>query len=157
MDVSSRFIWISRILTFLFAFMMVSNYGGYSQPEEVVQLREGMIAQLQSEAAKNNDEESLSAIDFITAEAELVLVPDIYQKHSLYRMVGSFIVLLGLMLLRNLKSIGFHLLVAGMLFLVFTGFYSFGFGIFGWLFNLYYMTLGGFSMFYYSRKRSLLS
>ena len=55
MDVSSRFIWISRILTFLFAFMMVSNYGGYSQPEEVVQLREGMIAQFQSEAAKNKD------------------------------------------------------------------------------------------------------
>ena len=79
MEVSSRFIWISRILTFLFAFMMVSNYGGYSQPEEVVQLREGMIAQLQSEADKKNDEESLNAIEFITTEAEAVLVPEVYQ------------------------------------------------------------------------------
>lgn len=157
MEVSSRFIWISRILTFLFAFMMVSNYGGYSQPEEVVQLREGMIAQFQSEAAKNKDEESLNAIEFITTEAEAVLVPEVYQKHSLFRMVGCFIVLLGLVLLRNLKSIGYHLLVAGLIFTLFTGFYTFGLGVFGWLFNLYYMCLAAFSIFYYTRKRALLT
>ena len=156
MEIGSRFIWIRRILTFLFAFMIVSNYGGYSQPDEVVQLREGMLAQLQSEAAQKNDDESMDAINFITAEAELVLIPAIYQKHSLFRMVGSFIVLLGLILLRNLRSIGFHLLVAGVLFLVFTGFYSFGFGIFGWLFNFYYMFLGAFSIYYYSRKKAFL-
>ena len=109
------------------------------------------------EADKKNDEESLNAIEFITTEAEAVLIPEVYQKHSLYRMVGCFIVLLGLVLLRNLKSIGYHLLVAGLIFTLFTGFYTFGLGVFGWLFNLYYMCLAAFSIFYYTRKRALLT
>jgi hypothetical protein len=158
MEVGSRFVWISRILTFLWAYLLVINYSGYTQPDTVVLQREGIITQLETEAAKQkNDTETRDATDYIKAEAQMVLVPDLYQKHSMYRMVGCLITLIGVVLLRNLKSLGFHLLSAGTIFLIFTGFYSFGFGIFGWLFNLLYLAIGLFSVLYYMGKRELLS
>jgi hypothetical protein len=158
MEVTRSFKIVSIILTFIWAFMMISNYDGYSNPEQAEVMRTGLIAQLQAEADKNDDNQEVqAAIDgYITSIEQTLLTPN-YKKHSLYRMIGCFIAFVGVVFLRNGKAIGLHMLGAAVLFLLFTGFYAIGFGLIGWVFNLFYIFFGGLSFLFFYQKRAILN
>ena len=146
---------IGILLTFFIAFLMASNFGSYHQPAEVHVMRDGLLAELDKQAIQNPIVQE--ATDRYKNNIETSLTEPRYKQHSLFRIIGNFILLLGVVLLRHQKMIGLHLFIAGSIFIFFTGFYTLWFGIIGWVFNLFYMlwTLG-FGLYFYSKRKEYI-
>lgn len=149
---------IGVILTFVLAFMTVSNYSGYANAEEEsTLLREQLsVAFEQQQEAYEDVPEMQSVVDGFIEHIDTKLVPYVYRQKSLYRLVGCIVALLGIALLRSEKFIGFHLFLGGMLIGIIAVFYMFGFGVLGWIFNVTYVVFTTAVATYYFTKRKEL-
>ncbi len=157
MEQSKSYKVIGVILTFLLAFMTVSNYSGYSNAEaESTMLQEQFSAAFQQQEYAEVPEMESFATGFLQ-QVESKLVPYVYRKKSLYRLVGCIVALFGIVLLRSGKFIGFHLFLGGMLIGIVAVFYMFGFGMLGWVFNFTHVVFTAAVATYYFTKRKELT
>ncbi len=156
MKSSSVYQVISILLTFIFAFLVAANFGTYHKPEEANLMKKQLLSELEKKSGElNSTDPGLEFFRSFQSSIELSLTPQNYKMHSLYRIIGCFISLLGIVMLRRKKALGLHLVIAGIIFVVFTGFYVFGFTLIGWVFNILYILFGGLVSLYYYSKREL--
>ena len=133
------------------------NFSSYYNANEADKMREEVSREIEirfSNLGNVSEEEGDRMFEMVQSDIETNLTVPKYKKHSLFRIIGNLATMLGALLMLRLKRFGYHLYVAGTLFLVFTGFAAIGLGIIGWTFNLFYIFTGiGFTIFYsYNRK-----
>ncbi len=119
------------------------NYVMYSTPEQISTMRQDILVQLEHsiEDMENdsNTEELDGFFDKVTEDVETHLTESRYKQHSLYRMLGNFLTLIGAMFMFRARKLGFHLYIGGSILSIVFGFVAFGFGMIGWAFNILYI------------------
>ncbi len=137
--------------------MTVSNYSGYTNANKDSELLRADLktAFSQQQLAYEDVPEMQSRFEGFNEQLENKLVPNVYRQKSLYRLIGCIVSLFGIALLRNGKFIGFHLFLGGMAVGILAAFYTFGFGMIGWLFNVTYILFtAAVSIYYYTKKNT---
>lgn len=137
--------------------MTVSNYSGYTNANKDSELLRADLktAFSQQQLAYEDVPEMQSTFEGFNEQLENKLVPNVYRQKSLYRLIGCIVSLFGIALLRNGKFIGFHLFLGGMAVSILAAFYTFGFGMIGWLFNVTYILFtAAVSIYYYTKKNT---
>ncbi|MGB0849876.1 MAG: hypothetical protein ACPGTP_01405 [Bacteroidia bacterium] len=149
---------VGVVLTFLVAFFLASNLTSYQNPSQINELRETLLTDFENRMDDMQELEGAAELqERYVVSIEKSLTEGNYKRASMYRFIGFIVVLFGVFVLRKKKSIGLHLFLAGMLFVVITGFYSYGMGIVGWALNIGYIiftTVVG--LFYYIRRGELI-
>lgn len=159
MEQSRSYKIIGIILTVVLSFMTVSNYSGYTNAEKDSELLRADLKTAFSQQQKAYEEvpEMQSVFDEFDEQLENKLVPHTYRQKSLYRLIGCIVALFGIALLRNGKFIGFHLFLGGMLVGIAAAFYTFGFGMMGWLFNVTHILFtAAVATYYYTKRKHLV-
>ncbi|PCJ62791.1 MAG: hypothetical protein COA58_16645 [Bacteroidetes bacterium] len=157
MNGSKTYKYICIGLTFFLAFLTVNNVGSYSSSENVPTMRESIISGLEEQAELyESDPKMTEAFEAYILSIEESLTERRFRQHSLFRIIGCLLSLVGVVFLRLHKTIGLHLFVAGMIFSIFTGFYTLGIGIMGWVLNiLYAVLLLTFGLYFFSKRKEL--
>lgn len=155
MEISKSFRFIGSFLTFLLAFLVISNFGSYSSASEELaillpQIQEGLDQQIIAMEGEEDAEESMKG--FKTQFSEMLTVPA-FRMHSLLKMVGCLAGLIGIVMLRRLKSLGLHLFIGGMAICVVSGIYLYGASLVGAMFTILYLLFGTAVAVYYWSKR----
>ena len=146
------------VLTFLVAFFLATNLTSYQNPGQINEIREVMLEDLENRMeSMENIEGSSELLTKYIASIEYSLTELKFKKASLYRFIGFIVVLFGVFVLRRKRSIGLHLFIGGMLFVIITGFYVYGLGIVGWALNFGYILFTFIVGLYYYSKRSTLT
>ncbi|MDB4161032.1 hypothetical protein N9772_01530 [Bacteroidia bacterium] len=159
MEQSRSYKIIGIILTVILSVMTVSNYSGYTNANKDSELLRADLktAFSQQQLAYEDVPEMQSRFEGFNEQLENKLVPNVYRQKSLYRLIGCIVSLFGIALLRNGKFIGFHLFLGGMAVGILAAFYTFGFGMIGWLFNVTYILFtAAVSIYYYTKKKYLM-
>ena len=143
------------------SYLISLNFSSYTNANEVDNMRTEIMREIEirfsTALATASADEKEEMIASFNADLDQNLTVPKYKRHSLFRIVGNFITLFGALLMIRLRKMGYHLYVAGTLFLVFTGFSSMGFGLMGWTFNLFYILVGLVFSLFYTRYRSILT
>jgi hypothetical protein len=128
------------------SFLTALNYSMYTSPGDIAELRENMLKETEKSVrlmtAGNNQEKIEKRLANLKKDVEQNITTAKFKLHSMYRIIGNFLTLLGAMFMLKTKKLGFHLYLAGTLFSVITGFYAFGLGTIGWSFNITYIFAG---------------
>jgi hypothetical protein len=120
------------ILTFFTAFMAVSNYNSYTNPEEITVLRESIVTAMDDQREMYGGEGIDEVYDSLENNLDEHLTVYKYKRSSLFKLIGAFIALVGSVFLRRKKKLGAHLFLGGMLFSIIGTFYFHSFGLTGW-------------------------
>jgi hypothetical protein len=150
-----RFITIG--LTFFLSLLTVNNFSSYSSSGEIDKAKKSIIESLEVEKDKNESDELFGkVIDSYIEDINVSLTEIRFRQHSLFRIIGCLVALIGVVLLRLRKTLGLHFFVAGMIFCLFTGFFTLGIGIIGWLLNaLYFIILLAFGLYFFFKRTQL--
>lgn len=149
---------VGVVLTFLVAFFLASNLTSYQNPAQINKLRENLLTDLENRMEGMQKLEGASELqEMYEVDIENTLTERNFKRASMFRFIGLIVVLFGVFVLRKKRSIGLHLFLAGMLFVVVTGFYSYGLGIVGWALNIGYIVFTlVVGLFYYARRGELI-
>lgn len=121
------------VLTFLTAFMVVSNYNSYQHPEEITVFRESIDIAMEDQRKFSGPAETDAVYSSLAENVDVYLTEDRYKRSSLFKGIGAFIALLGSVFLRRRLRVGAHLVIGGMLFSIIGTFYFHSVGLTGWL------------------------
>jgi len=148
---------VAIVLTFLMLFLLMNNIGSYDTPESISEFKTNWLAEIENQKGTiGEDPAGEYFLKYVRSDINDNLKEVRFKKQSLFRIVGSFISLLGVIFLRLRKEIGLHLFLAGMLFSIFSSFYLFGFGFIGWTFNfIYLLILFGFGTYFLFQRNNL--
>ena len=144
-------------LTFLLMLLAVNNYSAYYASGDIEEAKYGIIESLESEKERNEANKPIAdAIDMYLADIEASLTETRFRQHSLFRIIGCLVAFIGILFLRRRRTVGFHFFLAGMIFCLFTGFFTLGIGIIGWAFNaLYFVIFMVFGLYFYFKRADL--
>jgi acetaldehyde dehydrogenase (acetylating) len=120
------------VLTFITAFMVVSNYNSYQHPEEITVFRESIDIALEDQRKVSGSEDTEAVYNSLTENVDAYLTEYRYKRSSLFKCIGAFIALLGSVFLRRRLRVGAHLVMGGMLFSISGTFYFHSVGLTGW-------------------------
>lgn len=139
------------------SFLVAVNVTAYQHPDEAIAFKEKLFLELDKQAERNRHLDGVEeTILSFKASIECSLTEGNYRLHSLFRIIGCIVAVIGVSFLRSRKELGLHLFSAGMLFAIFTGFYAFGFSIIGLSFNVvYFLFFLTIFFFYYTKRHTL--
>lgn len=138
------FLTILCVLSFFGSIYTMSsaiNNAGY--PEIVEEMKASVLASL--DEFKNmgaNDDATRDRIEGWEENIDQQLTNSRFKKLNTFWGVGSFITLLGAMLMWRLRKIGFHLYVGGNLVLIVSVFMIFGSGFTAWILSASHLFFG---------------
>jgi acetaldehyde dehydrogenase (acetylating) len=121
------------VLTFITAFMVVSNYNSYQHPEEIMVFRDAIDIAMEDQQKVSGPTDTEEAYNSLAENVDVYLTEYRYKQSSLFKGIGAFIALLGSVFLRRRLRIGAHLVLGGMLFSIIGTFYFHSIGFTGWL------------------------
>ncbi|MBT6236157.1 MAG: hypothetical protein HOI49_08760 [Bacteroidetes bacterium] len=145
------------MLTFITAFMAVSNYSSYSNPSEVAQLQESISVAIQEQEKSFGTEETTDVYVGFKENLTTYLTELRYAKSSLLKIIGSFIALIGSVFIRRKQKIGIHLFLGGMLFGILGTFYYHSLGVSGWSLATWPILFTAVVGFFVYRKREVFT
>lgn len=136
------------------------NFSSYYNANEADEMQRQISREIEMRFTQSligvSEEEAEKSLKWVQADLEQNLTVPKYKKHSLFRIIGNLITMIGAYLMLRIRSMGYHLYVAGTVFLIISGFTSLGFSLMGWSFNMFYIFAGiAFTIFYTYDRRFL--
>ncbi len=120
------------VLTFITAFMVVSNYNSYKHPEEITLIKASILKAMEDQRTLYGCDGMDDVYDSLEENIETNLTEYRYKRSSLFKGIGALIALLGSVFLRRRMRVGAHLFIGGMLFSIIGTFYFHSLGLTGW-------------------------
>jgi len=137
------------------SYLTALNFSSYTIAEEAERMHNEIIKGVELSFGRMTLPQQEEAIELLKEDLDNNLTSQKYKSHSLFRIIGNFFKLLGVMMLLRLRKLGFHLFLAGSIFIIITGFITMGTGPIGWSFNMFYIIAGLiFNLFYYSNYKA---
>jgi hypothetical protein len=137
------------------------NFSSYYNANEVDVMQKEISREIEMRFSQSlngiSEQDADKTLEMVQTDLEQNLTVPKYKKHSLFRIVGNLITMIGAYMMLRLRSFGYHLYIAGTVFLIITGFTSLGFSLMGWSFNMFYILVGfGFGIFYTINRKWLI-
>lgn len=124
------------------SFLLVANWSFYRSPMDLAEFRESMLSELERQyeiTGSVPEEEKEETLNKIHDDIDRHLTLSRFASHSLYRVIGNLLVLIGALLFRRMPQNGFRIMLVGSILTIATGFIFFGTSFIGWSFNLFYI------------------